>query len=75
MARVSTIMIDVVEGRRPLEQAPQEWLSFILYTEAARVLQGKTRKERQARLANVKPAIRKAVQEEAVRMWNKRRNN
>ena len=73
MVRVSAVMLDVLEGRRSLSDAPQEWLSFILYTEAAQVLQGKTREERQARLANVKPAIREAVQEEAVRLWNKRR--
>ena len=74
MARPSVLMRGGLDGRMPPSEAPQEWLSFILYKYADEVLKGSTRDARRHRLGQVPLGLRALVEEEAKLLWNNRRS-
>lgn len=73
MARPSELMRAAISGELPLDDAPQEWLGFIVYTHASAVLQEPDQDSRRRALAMVPRPIRPLVEAEATRLWNNRR--
>lgn len=62
-----------LDGHAPTNDAPQEWLSFIIYRSACAVLQEHDKDSRRRALARVPRPIRGLVEDEVRRLWNKRR--
>lgn len=71
--RPSQSMRGALTGAIPLSEAPQAWLSFIVYKRACAVLQEHDKDGRRLALARVPRPIRHLVEAEATRLWNNRR--
>lgn len=73
VVRPSALMRAAIAGEIPLSEAPQEWLSLAVYHRARAVLGAGDLAERRAMLGKVEPALRVEVEQEASRLFEKRK--